>query len=105
MSALCNCRNRRGGSSGRERSAPPGRMLLCAIAPGSASHSNFIKILNKSGLKSISLLNEHVLYIYLAIYGRRLRKIQYSENGLVDHDKSFVNRKLTAKYKWRPVSK
>ena len=35
-------------------------------------------------------------YIYLAIYGRSLRKIQNWESSLVDPDKSFVNRKLTS---------
>ena len=35
--------------------------------------------------------------IYLAIYGQSFKKIQYWESSIVDPDKSFVNRKLTAK--------
>ena len=72
------------------------------IAPGngSSSHSNFIKILNKSELMSISLLNEHLLYIFLAIYGQRLRKIQYWESSLV---KSFV--KMAPCFKVKPLIK
>ena len=66
--------------------------------------SNFIKILNKSELKSISYLNEHV-FIYLAIFGRTLRKIQNWESRLVDPDKSFVNRKLTSQNANGAVSK
>ena len=42
------------------------------------------------------LLSDSVIYIYLAIYGRSLRKIQNWESSLVDPDKSFVNRKLTS---------
>ena len=60
--------------------------------------SNFIKILNKSNLKSISCLNE-VLYIYLAIYGRSLRKIQNWERSLVDPDhRGIRHRVLTNVY-------
>ena len=39
-----------------------------------------------------------MFYIYLAIYGRSLRKIKNWESSLVDPDKSFVNRKLTSQY-------
>ena len=68
MSALRKCRNRRGGAIGSSREARAPGAQGCAIAPGSSSHSNFIKILNKSGLKSISLPNEHVLYIFSNIW-------------------------------------
>ena len=42
------------------------------IAPGngSLSHSNFIKILSKSELKSISELNEHILFIFSNIWAK-----------------------------------
>ena len=39
-----------------------------------------------------------MFYIYLAIYGRSLRKFKNWESSLDDPDKSFVNRKLTSQY-------